>query len=373
MSTFLLISLPQRPNYLTNRNQNTFGDKIPTDKVGWRSPSNIALVKYWGKKSGQIPTNASLSFTLKESVSETTLEYSPVQRKGFNVEFFLDGEPNEQFSEKIKTYFEGISHSMPFIRQLDFKINSKNTFPHSAGIASSASGMSAIALCLCDIEKKYFDKDSSIEKFFQRASYFARLASGSACRSVYGGMAQWGEIEGVRSSSNMFATAIGDEIDIVFKDYHDSILIVDSAQKKVSSTIGHSLMNDNVFALSRFKQANDNIKQLLQTLKSGNLNDFIKIVESEALTLHSMMMTSNPYFLLMKPNTISIIEKIWAYRKETETPICFTLDAGPNVHLLYPEKYTSNVKQFIEKDLLRFTSNNIVINDRVGEGPEKII
>lgn len=358
---------------LTSRNENTFKEKIPTDKVGWRSPSNIALIKYWGKKSRQIPTNASLSFTLKESVSETTIEYSPIEGKESMIEFFLDGKPHEKFSEKIKAYFESITNVMPFIRQLDFTINSKNTFPHSAGIASSASGMSAIALCLCDIEKKYFDTDSSEEKFFQRASYFARLGSGSACRSVYGGIVQWGEIDGLRNTSNMFASKIGTEVDKIFENFHDSILIVDSAQKKVSSTVGHTLMNENVFASSRFKQANDNIKQLLQILKSGKLNDFIKVVESEALTLHSMMMTSNPYFLLMKPNTISIIEKIWEFRKETETPVCFTLDAGPNVHLLYPAKYASKVKKFIDTELLQFTINNMVINDMLGMGPERII
>ncbi len=358
---------------MTSRKENIFEDKIPADKVGWRSPSNIALIKYWGKKSGQIPANASLSFTLKESVSETIIEYSPAKGKDFNIEFFLDEEPQDEFSKKIHAYFDSIKHAMPFIAQLDFKINSKNTFPHSAGIASSASGMSAIALCLCDIEKKYFDPDSSEEKFFQRASYFARLGSGSACRSVYGEIVQWGEIEGIRNSSNMFARAIENEIDEVFKDYHDSILIVDSAQKKVSSTLGHSLMNDNAFAMSRFKQANDNLKNLLQILKNGKLNDFVKVVESEALTLHSMMMTSNPYFLLMKPNTISIIEKVWKYREETDIPVCFTLDAGPNVHLLYPLKYASEVKKFIENDLLQFTFNNMVINDRIGGGPERIL
>jgi len=358
---------------LTSRNENTFKEKIPVGKVGWRSPSNIALIKYWGKKSGQIPANASLSFTLKESVSETTIEYSPIKGKESTIDFFLDGEPHEKFSEKIKAYFESISNVMPFIRQLDFTIKSKNTFPHSAGIASSASGMSAIALCLCDIEKKYFDSDSSEEKFFQRASYFARLGSGSACRSIYGGVVLWGEIDGIRNTSNMFASTIGTAVDNIFENFHDSILIVDSAQKMVSSTVGHSLMNDNVFASGRFKQANDNIKQLLQILKSGKLNDFIKVVESEALTLHSMMMTSNPYFLLMKPNTISIIEKIWEFRKVTETPVCFTLDAGPNVHLLYPAKYALKVKKFIDTELLQFTINNLVINDMLGMGPERII
>mgnify|MGYP001355737680 CR=1 FL=1 len=357
---------------MTDRKHNIFG-VIPTDKVGWRSPSNIALVKYWGKKSGQIPANASLSLSLKESVSETIITFSPAKEKDFKIDFYLDNEIQEQFSKKIKTYLESILHSMPFIAQLDFKIESKNTFPHSAGIASSASGISAIALCLCDIERKYFDKDSSEEKFFQRASYFARLGSGSAARSIYGGISLWGEVEGIRSSSNKFAINIDKDSDDIYKSFHDSILIVDSSEKKVSSSLGHSLMTNNTYATNRFLQANENIKTILKILKTGDLKSFINIVESEALTLHSMMMTSNPYFILMKPNTISIIEKIWEFRKETDVPVCFTLDAGPNVHILYPDPFEQKVKSFIESELLKFTYNNVVIHDNVGNGPEKIV
>ena len=75
-----------------------------------------------------------------------------------------------------------------------------------------------------------------------------------------------------------------------------------------------------------------------------------KITESEALTLHAMMMTSMPYFILMKPNTLEIINRIWKFRKETKIPVCFTLDAGANVHLLYPENTTQKVLDFINPD-----------------------
>jgi len=345
---------------------------IPTGKVGWRSPSNIALVKYWGKKEGQIPANASLSFTLSKSLTETIIEFSPAIGENFKLEFFLDGETNEKFAEKTSKYFKSLTNTFPFINQLDFKIHSKNTFPHSAGIASSASGMSAIALCLCDIERKYFDEFSSEEKFFKRVSYFARLGSGSACRSTYGGLVSWGEIEGIRNTSNMFGNKLTKNIDPIFNDFNDSILIVDAKQKKVSSSVGHDLMNSNPFSRGRFEQAKQNIQRLLKALSSGNLNEFVEIVESEALTLHSMMMTSNPYFLLMKPNTISIIEKIWEFRKETEIQACFTLDAGPNIHLLYPHENKNEVRSFIESELIQFTVNNTVIHDMVGNGPEKI-
>ncbi len=353
-------------------NPNLIFKEIPRGRVGWKSPSNIALVKYWGKTGGQIPANPSLSFTLSKSLTETTIEFSPALGNEFAVEFLFEGISNEKFAEKTSIFFNKIVDVFPFINQLDFKIHSKNTFPHSAGIASSASGMSAIALCLCEIERKYFDQFSSEEKFFKKASYVARLGSGSACRSVYGRLVSWGKIEGVESSSDLFGSKLPENVHPIFNSFHDSILIVDSGQKKVSSTIGHGLMNTNPFSDKRFEQAKNNITSLLEVIKTGDLEEFVKIVESEALTLHSMMMTSNPYFLLMKPNTISIIEKVWEFRKETEIQTCFTLDAGPNIHLLYPDKNKNEVRSFIESELMLFTVNNTVIHDIVGNGPEKL-
>jgi len=347
-------------------------ENIPAGKVCWQSPSNIALVKYWGKIRRQIPANPSVSYTLSESLTETIVEFSPVKEDIFNVEFLFEDKVNDAFAAKTTTFFDGIFEIFPFIKQLDFRISSKNTFPHSAGIASSASGMSAIALCLCEIERKYFDSFQSEEEFLQKASYVARLGSGSACRSVYGGLVSWGEIERKEGTSNLFGSKLKDNVHPVFKNFHDSILIVDSGQKKVSSTVGHGLMKTNPFADGRFKQANRNIHSLLGFLKSGDLDGFVEVVESEALTLHSMMMTSNPYFLLMKPNTISIIEKIWEFRKETGIQACFTLDAGPNIHLLYPSENKKEVRLFIESELLQFTLENTVIQDKVGNGPVKL-
>jgi len=92
---------------------------------------------------------------------------------------------------------------------------------------------------------------------------------------------------------------------------------------------------------------------------------FIKIVESEALTLHSMMMTSDPYFILMKPNTLKIINKVWNFRKLTKIPICFTLDAGANVHLLYPEKYQNQTLNFINQTLVDFCDDRRFIIDTI--------
>ncbi len=348
-----------------------FTGKVPSGKVGWQSPSNIALVKYWGKKAVQIPCNPSLSFTLSRSITKTTVHYKPASAKKGMLRFFLDEKEHVKFAEKIKIWFNSIEPLFPFIAQLDFTIHSKNTFPHSAGIASSASGMSALALCLCSIEEEFFGFNGSRDDFLKKASYIARLGSGSAARSLFGGLVSWGETESVSNSSDLWATPQSENIHPDFLSFHDSIIIVDAAEKKVSSRVGHSLMNSNPFAAERFNQAHQNIKALLNAMKTGDMKTFIRITESEALTLHAMMMTSNPYYLLLKPNTLQIIEQVFQYREKSGIPVAFTLDAGPNIHLLYPESVKNEVTSFINSSLKKFAFNAMVIKDYVGKGPEK--
>jgi diphosphomevalonate decarboxylase len=131
-------------------------------------------------------------------------------------------------------------------------------------------------------------------------------------------------------------------------------------------------MHNHPFAEQRFNQAHQNLSILKNILINGDLNEFIKIVESEALTLHSMMMTSMPYFILMKPNTLEIINKIWKFRNETKIPVCFTLDAGANVHILYPENVRVETLQFIQNELVGYCQNGHYICDQIGEGSIKL-
>ncbi|MBE0649813.1 MAG: diphosphomevalonate decarboxylase [Bacteroidales bacterium] len=350
-----------------------FKDKNCSGEIVWQSPSNIALVKYWGKKGFQIPSNPSISFSLNKSNSETRLKFNPAKGNDFTVNFTFDGTPQPDFEKKIITYFKSLNKIFPFIEQLDFEIESKNTFPHSAGIASSASGMSALALTLCDIERYCFNKLTRLEDFFQKASFIARLGSGSAARSLYGGWVVWGAIEGMEGTSDLYGIPIKNYIHSDFLNYQDTILLVETGTKKVSSRVGHDLMNSNLFAKDRFAQARQNAKRMVEVLKTGDIDEFIRITESEALTLHAMMMTSEPSFLLIKPETVSIIEEIRAYREKTKTPVCFTLDAGPNVHLLYPKSVKAQVKEFINDTLIQYVSKNGFIDDEIGPGPRKMM
>lgn len=343
--------------------------------VTWKTPSNIALVKYWGKQEPQIPENTSISFTLDACFTVTTLEYrlkdSQTDERDFNFDIYFDGKKKDNFKPKIETFFKRIEHYVPFLREFDFVITSRNSFPHSSGIASSASGMSALALCIMSLEKE-LNPAISEGYFNKKASFLARLGSGSACRSIEGELIVWGKHPNIEGSSNLFGIKFPHTIHKNFKKYHDTILLVDECEKQVSSTVGHKLMQNHPFAKQRFVQANNNISKISKAIQNGDLKEFITIVESEALSLHAMMMTSNPSFILMKPNTLKIIHRIREFRIKTGSNLCFTLDAGANVHVLFPENEKDAVNNFITSELIQFCQENHYICDRIGKGAKSM-
>tara|TARA_B100001093_G_scaffold520177_1_gene613347 strand:+ start:2519 stop:3592 length:1074 start_codon:yes stop_codon:yes gene_type:complete len=337
-------------------------------KVGWRSPSNIALVKYWGKKPIQIPANASLSFTLSESCTSTEVQFSLADSPSFDLVF--EGKAKPSFHSKIQDFLDRISPYCSFLGAYHLSIDTSNSFPHSSGIASSASAMAALALSICSLEKELGGlQDEGL--FFQKASFLSRLGSGSACRSVQGPMMSWGVHPELNNSSDLFGSVFKEQLQDVFKSYKDSILLVHKGQKSVSSTAGHDLMKGHIFAQSRFEQAQIHLTQLKSVLQNGDLEHFIRIVESEALSLHAMMMSSHPYYILMQPNTLAILHSVMRFRQETKIPLCFTLDAGANVHLLYPESFERQILPFIEQELSLFCEHGAFLSDAVGNGSQK--
>ena len=341
-------------------------------KLTFSAPSNIALVKYWGKKENQIPANPSLSFTLNNCKTVTTLHYEPKEEKSLSFDLLFEGRPKESFRPKIQKFFERIQYLCPYISDYHFTIDTRNTFPHSSGIASSASGMAALSAAIMALEKM-IDPGKSETYYSQKASLLARLGSGSACRSIKGDIVVWGKTKSIESSNDLYGIPFQYEINEVFHNYQDTILLVDKGEKQVSSTVGHELMHEHPFAARRFEQAHENIARLKEILTSGNLDAFIALVESEALTLHAMMMTSSPYFILMKPNTLEIINKIWAFRENTRIPVCFTLDAGANVHVLYPQKDKEAVQRFITEHLAQYCQEGQFIHDEMGQGSKEIL
>lgn len=342
-------------------------------KVSWRSPANIALIKYWGKRSGQIPATPSLSMTLSRSFTQCTITYDVrSDRTQSEVLLFFNGQPApKSFASKTIDFIHTIENIFSPLQHFDFSIYTLNSFPHSAGIASSASSMSAMALCITSILAETGNLPLDHD-FLQTASFLARLGSGSAARSVYGGYSLWGKTPLVENSSDEYAIPLNNNIHPIFMEYGDAILVVNSATKEISSSAGHALMHMHYYGEGRIKQANDRIGLLLDVLKKGEEHKFSEIVENEALTLHALMMSSEPGFFLYQPETIAILRKIKDFRTQSSLPIAFTIDAGPNVHLLYPLRNRKEVTQFIASELEPLCENRQWIDDEIGKGPVKV-
>lgn len=339
------------------------GNSKHTHRSAWRCPSNIALVKYWGKRDFQKPMNPSLSFVLQNAFTETSVE---IHKNGNQkVEFYFDGATGS-FGGRIEKYLEYISGKLPWVSKYNFTIHSKNSFPHSAGIASSASSFGALALCLAELDFAMSGKEVDTPDFRKEASELARMGSGSACRSVFPGFAIWGQTQLFESCSDEHAIPLTEGVHPVFGGLRDAILMVDTGVKEVSSSVGHRLMDNHFYQRSRIAQAHENVNELYLALLTGNQAKFIEVVESEALSLHAMMMTSNPSFLLLKPNSVELISRIRRFREKSQLPVCFTIDAGPNIHLLYFQENELDVKAFIERELLAFCENRKWIDDRIG-------
>jgi diphosphomevalonate decarboxylase len=354
--------------------QNALGLKLPGDHISgiaaWECPSNIALVKYWGKKHVQRPLNPSVSMTLQEARTILSIEYNTDRKRNkLSLKYIYEDQPNKAFEDRYRDYLQQMSRYLPFLNQLEMIIRARNTFPHSAGIASSASSFGALALALCSIEQSLFGTLSENSEFIEKASFLARLGSGSACRSVIGGYILWGRTRAYASSADEAAVALNSIIHPVFRDYCDSILVIRSGEKEISSSAGHRLMDHHPYASARISQANDNLEKMLSLLKNGNEQEFASLVEEEALTLHALMLTSRPGYMLLKPNSWETIDRIRQFRYGTGLPVCYTLDAGANVHLLYPVGIRPQVSAFIESYLVPLCEQGRVIRDRVGTGP----
>ncbi len=341
------------------------------DHVTWTAPANIALVKYWGKKANQLPMNPSLSLALERCVTETTIHYRFRKGSGLEWQFYFDGDLQHTFGKKIEMFFTNVTGILSSLPHLDIRIDSRNTFPHSAGIASSASSMAALALCMMSIEEVFTGRVMLENEFIHSASMLARRGSGSAARSVIGGYAIWGKSDIFPGSADEYATSLPFEVHPFFYGINNAILVVDSGRKAVSSSEGHALMKDHPYAQARYREANKHLQLLSNILRRGDSEEFISLVEKEALSLHALMMSSDPGIILMRPATLEIINKVRRYREQSGQFVAFTLDAGPNVHLIYHDNNRSETELFIKRELMKFCEEGTVIPDHIGTGPVK--
>lgn len=334
-----------------------------TVKATASAPSNIAIVKYWGKKNIQEPVNPSISFTLSKSITNTSVSYQPGD-KMLSIDFLFEGKSKTSFLPKLQQLTDRIKEFLPFLNTGHLSIESSNTFPHSSGIASSASSMASIVKALCEIQNQ-LNPEWTNQDHQRIISEMARLGSGSACRSTMPGWVLWGNTDIYNGSSDQYGTSINMDVHNDFMNLQDSILVIRKGTKAVSSTVGHQLMDQHPYRLGRIEQANRHINLLLEALKQGDFGTFAKVCEEEALSLHGLMMSSSPAYTLMAPESLRAIKRIIKFREHHHVPLTYTLDAGPNIHLIYPKSQNKIIIPFIEEHLKPLCDNEEVIYDEI--------
>jgi diphosphomevalonate decarboxylase len=279
--------------------------------------ANIAFIKYWGKRDVKLnlPANSSLSMNLDRLTTVTTVEFSPDYDDDLVI---LDGrEERGEARRRIVAHLDRV-RAMAGLQDRA-RVISKNSFPTGVGLASSASGFAALSLAA--------SRAAGLELSQRELSILARFGSGSACRSIPGGFSEW--TTGT-SSEDSFARQIAPP---EHWDLRDVIAIVSRTKKRVGSTEGHSLAPTSHLYQARVASVRDRLPKVKAALLERDLATLGPLIEEDAISMHAVMMTSRPPIYYWLPSTVRLIREVQDWRAEG-LEVYFTLDAGPNVHLI---------------------------------------
>ncbi len=293
------------------------------------APSNIAFIKYWGKKDEKLrlPENGSISMNLSNLLTTTTVEFnSSLKNDEINLE------------EKTRVILQ-----LDRVRELaniqdKARVFTKNNFPSSVGLSSSASGMAALTLAASTA--------AGLNLSQKELSILARQGSGSACRSIPDGFVEWESEYAV----SLFPPEYWDIIDVV--------AVVSVQKKETSTTEGQKSVKSSPFYQTRLSKINEKINLTKQYLKDKNFTALGELVEAEALELHAIMLTSTPSLIYWTTGTLQIMKLVKKWR--TEGLECyFTINTGQNVHILCENKNAKKVEEKLkELDFVR----EIIVN-----------
>lgn len=308
---------------------------------------NIAFIKYWGNRENvlRLPANGSISMNLDGLYTRTTVSFQP--SLPFD-ELIINGH------EVTGPGLDRVSYILDIIRGMSnvherAEIRTENNFPSGAGIASSASGFAALALA--------GSKAAGLDLSEKELSRLARRGSGSASRSIPGGFVEWqaGESE---EDSFAFSIAEPDHWQLV-----DCVAIVSASHKRTGSTEGHSIAPTSPLQAARVADAPRRLEICRNAIHHRDFDSFASIVELDSDMMHSVMMTSTPALHYWKPASLEVMNTVRAWRVEG-IPACYTVDAGPNVHVMCPETEA----HIIEKRLREIPGVENVLVARAG-GP----
>lgn len=353
-----MINIPNELKNLQNkllslRNENKI--ELQNGDVGYaNAPSNIALLKYWGKQPGknQIPENSSLSFTLggfRSFTKVTTLgRFFPENEKNTSAKFsnklILKDENNkiidEKIPKKIELFLNAILH--PFADEIALQIESMNNFPTACGIASSASGYAALVGAIADLLqlKKHF----TVDELQYWIAEWSRIGSGSATRSSIL------QADSLYVAWKLIST---EETKTESIKYHDNwknikhcVLVLDESPKSISSSEGHKTAQTSPFHSIRVAGINAKFSYLTKAIEDFNFEAVKQITEEDAFSMHAVMQTGTEPACYLNMEVAKVIAKFISYRDANNLQAFWTLDAGPNIHFIYRPEHEKLLNDF---------------------------
>ncbi|MCT0197511.1 diphosphomevalonate decarboxylase [Lactobacillus helveticus] len=304
-----------------------------------RAHTNIALIKYWGKANAELrlPLMSSLSMTLDAFYTDTSVEKTNDENA-----FYLNGQKQDsKQSQRVFSYLTKLQNKFGYHDNLIVK--SVNHVPTSAGLASSSSAFAALAAAFCQYYNIQVDK--------KELSRLARIGSGSACRSIFGGFSVWQKGD---SDASSYAYALDEHPQM---DLHLLAVELNTNQKKISSTSGMKEAQSSPFFNPWLERNETELNQMIAAIKNDDFTAFGELAELNANEMHAINLTAQPEFTYFEPNTIRAIKLVEDLRKEG-IECYYTIDAGPNIKILCRLR---NSKEIIERFKSAFNNVNIVI------------
>ncbi|MBA4380288.1 MAG: diphosphomevalonate decarboxylase [Anaerolinea sp.] len=279
--------------------------------------ANIALIKYWGNRDSalRIPANGSLSMNLDGLFTRTTVNFQP--SLALDELIINEREVTGKGLERVSAILDEVRTSAGLRAKAE--VTSENNFPTGAGIASSAAAFAALALAA--------SAAAGLEFSERELSRLARRGSGSACRSIPGGFVEW---QAGTDDADSFAFSIAPP---EHWRLTDCIALVSAEHKATGSTEGHALAATSLLQAARVADAPRRLDLCRRAILSRDFEAFAEIAELDSNLMHAVMMTSNPPLFYWQPATLTIMQAVREWRA-SGLPVCYTIDAGPNVHVI---------------------------------------
>ncbi len=285
------------------------------------APANIAFIKYWGKKDDalRLPLNSSFSMNLSGAFTTTTVDFSASYKK--DIIELVDGTFSQKEKERTINHLDTLRHYVGL--SIFARVVTKNTFPKGAGAAASASGFAALTVAaFASAGKEVSEKELTI---------FARMGSGSACRSIPDGFVLW---EYGETSEDSYASSLYPN---TYWDLRDILVFVDMSMKKVSTTAGMENVRTSPFWQERVRGIPVKIQKIKNAFDIKDFSLLGEIIEEDCVNMHAVTMTQKPPLFYWNETTMKIIQAVEEWRAGGLS-VYFTIDAGPNVHLICQAK-----------------------------------